>query len=324
VKQSTIINYLKSLIEPYIPISIPSFEVRLTTGFVFNVSKMTLQKFNVSSADMRLTKPNTILFTLLGLGGSLRFDWRLEESGKVSNGTAQLDLINCKGTTTTLVQSDHFNNIDSTFVIGDISFQTSNQPVIQPYWDLFKPVVVDTLQREVPNLITQFDTNEVKTLVYPIVKSVEPVHVPDKSVTVLGVTGGFTNMTLSDIDFSAATLGRGTADNEIIFELTKVTALVTHNWQFSGYGLSKSGSGHVMINETTVRVWVGIGENEGGEFTVNLDNSEIEIGNLDIHVDGGDTVILNWMISEFTPLLIEALESSFQVVVCMLFDGIPN
>jgi len=324
VKQSTIIDYLKSLIVPFIPINIPSIEFRLEGGFYFNISKAAVEKFDISSANMQLTKPNTVLFTLQGLVASLRFDWRINESGKVTNGTAQLDLLNCKGSTTTFVQTDHFDNIDATFVIGDLTFQTSNQPVIQPYWDLFKPVVVDTLQREVPNIILQFNTNEVKRLVYPIVKSVEPVHVPDKSVTVLGVTGGFANMTLNNIDFSAATLGRSTSDNEILFELTKVTALITNNWAFSGFGVSKSGSGHVLVNETTVRVWVGIGEDDAGEFTVNLDKADIVIGDLDIRVDGGNEVILNWMISEFKPLLIDAIESSFQVVVCVLFDGIPN
>jgi len=131
-------------------------------------------------------------------------------------------------------------------------------------------------------------------------------------------------MTLTDIDFSAATIARGDADNEVVFELMGVTALITNDWEFSAFDMDKTGSGHIMVNQTSVKVSVGIGEDEKGEFTVNLDNASIWIGSLDIHVDGADGTIMNWLISELEPLLIDTIESYFQVVVCILFNGIPN
>eukprot|EP01123_Difflugia_compressa_P011953 TRINITY_DN4950_c0_g4_i4.p1 TRINITY_DN4950_c0_g4~~TRINITY_DN4950_c0_g4_i4.p1 ORF type:complete len:360 (-),score=72.01 TRINITY_DN4950_c0_g4_i4:29-1108(-) len=324
VKESTIINYLKEVVQPYIPYNLPSIEIDISNGFKLNMSNGVITSLNFNTATVRLTKPNTVLFDLSGLTGDGTFDWIVINSSGTNTGTAQLVISNCKGTITAVVEPDQFKNVAATTVVGALTFQSSNQPVIQPYWEILQPLLVDTLQREIPNLILSIDTSEIKSLVYPIVRGLEPIHIPDVNVTVLGVYGGLSNLLLNGIDFESATMGRGVADNEIVFELTQLSALITNDWEFRALGIDKKGSGHIMLNQTTVSVTVGVGEDSSGEFTVNLDTSKLSIGGLEIHVDGGDSGIVDWFLQEIQPILIDTLQASFQVVVCLLFDGIPS
>lgn len=324
VKQNTIINYVRSLIKPLIPANLPGMQVKVDTGFSFTASQVILSAADFDTADMQLVQDNTVMFSLAGLKASVSLNWEISTGPNNStSGTAQLTLDNCKGSTTAVVETDHFQNTAATFIIGDLQFTASNYPIIQPYWELFKPVVIDTLQREIPNLILEFNTEEIKTLVMPVVTGLEPVHIPPINQTVLGVYVGFTNLTISGIDFTAATMGRGNT-NEVVFELTDMSALVTNGWEFRGLGIDKIGTGHISIISTSVSVYVGLGEDAQGEFTINLDNSKIVIGDLDIHIDGGDGVILNFLIAEFKPILIASIEASFQGVLCFLFNGIPS
>jgi len=160
------------------------------------------------------------------------------------------------------------------------------------------------------------DTEEITTLVFPLVHGMEPVHIPDKKMTVLGTHVSITNMVLKNIDFASATMGLGGTDNEIIFELLQMTALITNNWELStalGY-IDWKGSGHILVSQTSVSVTVRIGQDNLGELTINLDDSKFSIGGLQIVVDG-DHAMLNLLISELERLLVPAIEAIFKVVV---------
>jgi hypothetical protein len=322
VRQSTIINFIKTIIEPYIPYHIPGIDIEIDSGFGFKAENIYLKSLTFTAANIQLSQPYTVLFSLSGLVSSLSLDWTLTNSGNVSTGSALLGITNAQGSITAFVEQDYFKNVASTFVVGDLTLTTSNQPVIEPYWELLKPIVVDLLQREIPNLFLEIDTQEIKSLVYPIVQSIEPIHLPDQNVTLAGAYGAITNMTLNGIDFDAATMGRGGTVDEVVFELLDVSALINNNWELRALGFDDSGNGYIQINSTTIMVSVGLGEDSQGEFTVNLDNAKIVIGGLSIHTNA--PTILNFLIQALEPLIVAAVQSTFQTIVCILFNGIPS
>jgi len=133
-------------------------------------------------------------------------------------------------------------------------------------------------------------------------------------------------MILSSIDFETATMGRGLEDNEVVFELIGVTAVISNNWEVKGpLGFNQNGTGIIYINGTTISVTVGLGEDGLGEFTINLDDAKIAIGGCLITLDGGITgEILNYFIRAITSYVIQSIESTFQIIVCLLFNGIPS
>jgi len=184
--------------------------------------------------------------------------------------------------------------------------------------------VIDVIQREIPNLFLEIDTQEIKSLIFPIVQSLEPIRIPDQNMTVGFVYGAFTNMLLSNIDFQAATMGRGQNDNEVVFELIQVSGLINNDWEFKALGIDDTGTGNITLSSTTISITVGLGEDSQGEFTVNLDTAKIDIGSINIHVDGGGSTILNFLISNLTPIVVTAIENTFQIIVCILFNGIPS
>jgi len=173
----------------------------------------------------------------------------------------------------------------------------------------------------------EIDTSELKTLIFPIVESLEPIPVPPINISVLGTFGGFSNITIHDIDFDSVTMELGKSDNEIAFALNGVSALVTNSWEFNSFITGdKTGTGHIQISNATSVIYVGIGVSSDGEFTINLDDSDITIKNLDIVIDGSGIgkEILNWFIEQLSPLVIDTLSTTFGVVLCLLFGGIPN
>jgi len=326
LSQSALLNYIKNVVRPILPLKLPAVQVSISGLFSFGATNLLLGGININNANIQLTQPNTVVFGMDGFNGAIDMDWTLVAGQNTSVGKATLGLVNCKGSITAQIEPDHFKNTNAMFAIGDVTFQTTNQPAIQPYWNLLKPIVVDTLQRELPNLALQFDTEQIKALVFPIVQSVEPVHIPDLNKTVLGVYGGFSNATLHDINFQVATMGRGSADNEALFELTGLSATITNSWEFKApFGIDMRGTGHITVSQTSASITVGLGVDQNtGDFTINLDAAKISIGNLDVAIDGGNNVVINFIIAQLEPLVVTTIEAVFQVVVCVLFNGIPN
>jgi hypothetical protein len=326
VKQSTIINYLRELIQPNIPFHVPGIEIDIENGFSFKAQNIFLNELNFTTANVQLIQANTVLFSLKDLELSLGLTWTIHtvSDNKTTNGVATLNITQSQGSITAFIEPNYFKNVNASFVVGNLIFTTTDQPVIEPYWDLFRPVVIDVLQREIPNLFLEIDTTEIKSLVYPIVKSLEPIKIPDQNVTVGFVYGAITNMLLSNIDFASATMGRGMNDNEVVFELTQVSGIVTNDWEFKAIGIDDTGDGTIILNSTTILITVGLGDDDVGEFTINLDNAAINIGGVYIHVNGGGSDVLNFLISYLTPIIVNAIESTFQIIVCILFNGIPS
>jgi len=266
------------------------------------------------------------MFNLQGLTVSITLNWEIDNfNGGNISGKAILNMTNSQGTLTALIQEDYFQNTNATFLIGDLQFLTTDQPDIEPYWLVFKPVVIDFLQREIPNFFLEINTQEIKDLIYPIVLTLEPIKIPDQNISTSYISGALTNMILSNIDFQTATMGRGLADNEVIFELIGVSAFISNHWVVSSSLFQQNGTGEIYINGTTVSVIVGLGEDGLGEFTINLDDAKISIGGCIITLDGGITgQILNLFIGSITPYVIQAIESTFQIIVCLLFNGVPT
>jgi hypothetical protein len=307
-----------------LPYHIPGVDIEIEGGLGFKATNVYLQQFQFTSANIQLLQANTVYFTLSSLTAGLALNWELHDGGNSTTGVATLNLTNCQGFITAYIQPDYFQNVNASFVVGDLVFKTTDQSFIEPYWELFKPVVVDVLEREIPNILLEINTKEIKSLVYPIVQSVEPVHIPDQNMTVGLIYGAITNMILTGIDFEAATMGRGVNDNEVVFELIQVSAVIDNDWEFKALGIDDKGDGNITITSTTISVTVGIGQDNLGEFTVNLDNAKINIGSLTIHLDGGGSDILNFLIQYITPLVVDAIQNTFQLVVCILFNGIPS
>jgi hypothetical protein len=326
VKQATIIHYLKELIQPNLPYHIPGIEVDIENGFSFKAMNIYLNELDFTDAAVQLVQTNTVLFMLDELKVSLGLNWEIHTASdnKTTDGVANLNITNAKGSITAFIEPNYFKNTNATFVVGNLVFTTTDQPFIQPYWNIFEPIVVDVLQREIPNLFLEIDTTEIKELVFPIVKSLEPIKIPDQNATVGFVYGAFTNMILNNIDFASATMGRGANDNEVVFELTAVSGIITNNWEFKALGIDDTGDGTIILNSTTILITVGLGQDSAGEFTINLDNAKIDIGGVYIHVDGGGSEVINFLISYLTPIVIGAIEDTFQIIVCILFNGIPS
>jgi len=57
-----------------------------------------------------------------------------------------------------------------------------------------------------------------------------------------------------------------------------------------------------------------------------LDDSNLSIGGLEVVIDGSgiDKTIINFLIRQLSPLVVMTIQDTFEIVICILFGGIPS
>jgi len=325
VPQKSLDNFVKNVVQSLLPAHLPDWSLVMKDVIKLDVTEVTIVSAGFNSAGVSLPQPNHLVVKANGLEASLHLRYTIvESSGKHLRGSAILGVSGTELSITNDITPSSFRVTDASFHIRDLTLKATDQPAIEPYWKLIRPVIIEVIETAVPTFLKRaLSTHEIRVLVLPIIHSLEPIRLPDVNQTLLGITGSFTHATIGKIDFTEATLERGANDDEVALALTGVTAFAQNRWEFkdSILGIDKNGTGSIDILGTSVQITIGLGKTANGSLTVNLDSSSLVIGPLNITLHGTvDDKVLNWLVAALEPLVALAIQNTFQAVLCLLFD----